>query len=122
MPTFDQTDKEILKKSVALWDAREGIRVGDFVEMPDGSLRRFTHDWGDGIQTTSGFQPGDQSFYFSDGYMDFSGSLDPCILKTKIVDTGKMIDGNVWFFHHGQVQAHNGVHAQVPCRVYEVVP
>lgn len=100
-----------------------GPRVGDYIKMLDGSLRRFTHDWGDGLQTTVGQNHpcnGDESFYLCDnGALSFSGSLDPSIDLSKIADTGKTKIGNCWFFHRDYATAHNGVHAEVDCRIYK---
>jgi hypothetical protein len=127
-PALDERDEQIRQERIKLWNTRGGPRVGDFVKMPDGSTRRFTFDWsghaGDGgMQTTSGFQPGDQSFHFgSEGYMSYSGSLDPSIPVKDLHDTGEVKDGSCWFFHHGSVEAHNGVYTTVPCRVYEYKP
>lgn len=124
-PEFDARDAEILAARIAAWDGVDGPRVGDFVEMPGGEVRRFTHDWGDAIQTTCGVMhpcANDASFYFGGTYMSFSGSLDPALPKAKLRDTGKVRQGRAWFFHHDHMTAHNGVHVEVPCRVYEYVP
>jgi hypothetical protein len=120
MPVFDDKDAEILKARIAEWDKRTGPRVGDFVHMLDGTLRRFTHDHGDGLQTTCGKAElaCDVSFYFGKGYMDFSGSLDPQVARTALVDTGETMIGRAWFFHHDHVCAHSGVYMDVPCRVF----
>ena len=50
--------------------------------------RRFTHNSGDGLQTTWP-QHGLGSFYFSGGGGSYSGSLDPSLPKTGLIDTGK---------------------------------
>lgn len=121
--TLDERDAAILAKLRAKWDTVDGARVGDYVRMLDGSLRRFTHDWGDSIQTTCGPShpcAGDQSFYFYGRTMSFSGSLDSAIPAQSLRDTGQVKDGSAWFFHHGEARAHNGVTVMVPCRVYEV--
>ncbi len=121
-PEFDSKDAAILAVRIATWQAIEGPRVGDFVKMPDGTLRRFTHDWDDSMQTTvAGSHPcvGDESFYFGGAYMSFSGSLDSAIAKADLRDTGEQRDGKGWFFHHDFPTAHNGVTVKVPCRVYE---
>lgn len=99
--------------------------------MCDGSLRRFTHDWNDSLQTTAkplnSFESrkadetkvyNSGSYYFYGTWMDFSGSLDPSIRKSELEDTGKTREGACWFFHHNHVEAHNAVHTTVPCRVY----
>ena len=120
-PEFDDRDQAILAARITQWERQAGPRVGDFVHMPDGSLRRFTHHWGDGLQTTCGHPcAGDQSFYFAGAYMSFSGSLDSSIDIARITDTGEQKDGKAWFFHHDFMTAHNGVTVTVPCRVYKV--
>lgn len=124
-PEFDAVDAEILKERERLFNAEQGPRVGDFLRMQDGTLRRFTHDWGEDIQTTVGpSHPcnGDASFFLSDGHASFSGSLDPAILKSKMRDSGEKLDGSFWFFHHNHYCAENGVYFKIPCRVFEFVP
>lgn len=118
MPTFDDRDQAILDERMALLDAIEGPRVGDFVQMLDGSLQRFAHDWGQdhGLQTCDG-----GSFYLGAGYLSMSGSLNPTVKREALVDTGKHLLGSAWFFHHDWHTAHNGVTVQVPLRVFKEV-
>jgi len=123
-PEFDARDAEILAKREQLFNRQQGPRVGDFLRVADG-IRRFTHDWGDGIQTTVGKNHpcnGDSSFYLGEGYASFSGSLDPAIEKTKLRDTGETLEGSFWFFHHDFWGADCGVNFKIPCRVFELVP
>ena len=123
--TLDNTDQELITERTALWDAKTGPRVGDYVRMLDGSLLRFTHDWGDSMQTTVGpSHPcnGDSSFYLGNGYCEFSGSLAPGIPADTIQETTETRPGSVWIFHHGEARAHNAVYATVSCRVYQVTP
>jgi hypothetical protein len=122
-PEFDAVDAEILNKRELAFNKVSGPRVGDFLRTPEGFLR-FTHDWGDSIQTT--VRPshpchGDESFYLSDGCASFSGSLDSAIPKEQLRDTDEKQDGSFWFFHHDFAQAHNGVHFTIACRVFECV-
>lgn len=123
-PEFDNVDAEILARRVLAFDAVPGPRVGDFLRVPEGLLR-FTHDWGDSIQTT--VRPshpcnGDASFYLSDeGYVSFSGSLDPSISKELLRDTGETQEGSFWFFHHNFAGAARGVYFRIACRVFEKV-
>lgn len=123
-PDFDSIDAEILAKREREFNQEQGPRVGDFLRTRDGFLR-FTHDWGDRIQTT--VRPshpcnGDASFYLSEGgYVSFSGSLDPSIDKASLRDTGEKMAGSFWFFHHGYAMAHNGVNFKIECRVFEIV-
>jgi hypothetical protein len=120
-PQFDERDATILAQRTESWDKRPGPRVGDFVQFPDGYVGRFTHDWGDAIQTTCRQFPGDVSFYFGDGYCSYSGALDPAVSKTRLEHTGCTARGVVWFFHHDLSRAHNGVKAEIPCRVYKLI-
>jgi hypothetical protein len=120
-PFFDARDAELLDERQAAWEKRGEPRVGDFVTMPDGELRRFTHDWGaeHGIQTTWKGESG--SFYLSgNGYASYSGGLEPAIPFSRIKPTDEVRDGWFWFFHHNDQRAHNGVHVTLPCRVYRV--
>lgn len=118
MPDFDHIDEHIRNEREKRWANRQGPRVGDFVEMKDGTLRRFTHDWGDGLQTTC-LQSCGQFYLERDGHMSYSGSLDRRIPTCQLKDTGRVSAGRVWFFHHDECRGHNGVYAFVDCRVYK---
>ena len=123
-PTFDARDAELLAIREREFNQVTGPRVGDYLRTPAGFLR-FTHDWGEDIQTT--VRPshpcnGDASFYLSgDGYVSFSGSLDRAIPKTRLRDTGETQEGAFWFFHHNCPGAGQGVYFRIPCRVFELV-
>lgn len=120
-PEFDERDAAILRARQVTFAKVEGARVGDFIDMRDGTRRRFTHDWGEGLQTTCGKGhpcAGDQSFYFGDGFASFSGSLDSMIPREQIEATGEHVNGGVWFFHHDSAGAHRGVHAEIPFRLF----
>ena len=121
-PIFDARDAALRDERLAVWNAVQGPRVGDWVIMPDGAELRFTHDWGDEIQTTCRHLRQDASFYFYGDCMSFSGSLDPAIPKADLVDTGETRNGRTWFFHHNEARAYNGVHFEVPCRVFRYQP
>ena len=117
---LDDKDREILAQRIGEWSAYEGgPRVGEYFLTPDGYLR-FTHDWGETIQTT--VKPGyDSSFYFGrGGYMSFSGSLNPGIRTDSLELTSEIRDGACWFFSHDYSEAHNGVHVTAPCRVWRL--
>jgi len=118
-PQFDAIDETIRLAQLALWDEEQGPRVGDYVKLNDGTVRRFTHDWGDSLQTTT--EPAGKfgsSFFFGRGYMRFSGGLDRAIPSGEFELTGEILDGSCWIFHHDEKRAHNGVQCRVPCRVY----
>lgn len=121
-PQFDERDTGILSERYKAYLERDGARVGDWVEMPDGEMRRFTHDWGDGLQTTcKGSNFGGGSFYLGRGYVSYSGALDQIIPRSKLIDTGTLKKAPVWFFHHDQQRAHNGVHTETPFRVFKAI-
>lgn len=124
MNQFDAVDGAILEQREREFNLVDGPRVGDFLRTPEGLLR-FTHDWGDTIQTTVGPRHpcrGDASFFLSnDGHVSFSGSLDPGIDKSQLKDTGEIEEGYFWFFHHNEYRAHNGVTFKIRCRVFEAV-
>ncbi|WP_409562190.1 hypothetical protein RLW55_01310 [Hyphomicrobium sp. B1] len=117
---LDDRDEDILFERVTRRAHIKGPRVGDFCIMKTGETRRFTHDWGDALQVTVRDQAG--SFYFaSTGNLDYSGSLDPAIRKTNLEECEGLREGAVWFFHHNEHRAHNGVAAMIPCRVYREI-
>jgi hypothetical protein len=116
-PQFDDRDAALLAERQARFDQQSGPRVGDIVLMRDGSMRRFTHDWGDGLQTTTP-QFGAGSFYFGTGHMDYSGALDPTIPKAGLIDTGEQREARVWFFHHNFPGAARAVHTTARVRVF----
>jgi hypothetical protein len=115
-PTFDDRDAEILAERTAQRERRKGPRIGDFCRFPDGSLGRFSHDWGDEIQWSEG-----GSFYLcAGGGASFSGGLYPSIPKARLKLSRAKRAGQFWFFHHNHACAHNGVDVEAPCRVYRV--
>jgi hypothetical protein len=137
-PTFDERDAAILAQRESERNTRPGPRVGDFVKMKDGTLRRFSHDYGEDIQTTYRWQEPKNAaafnrnsdpmiccggdFYLAEGGgVSFSGSLDSALLKSTLKDTGEQRDGRFWFFHHNYWQASNGVDVTIKCRVFEQV-
>jgi hypothetical protein len=83
--------------------------------MPGGELERFSHDWGDGLQTSPG-----GSWYMGEGYVSFSGGLNPTIPIERIERTEETRDGCFWLFHHNFWGTGRGVDFRAPCRVYRV--
>lgn len=117
---LDNKDAAMLASRVTYRELRAGPRVGDYCIMADGTVRRFTHDWGKDIQVTS--EQGDQSFYLDDfGSMSYSGGMSPGIAKATLALQYGLRAGSCWFFHHDRHVAHNGVQASIPCRVYAKV-
>lgn len=119
---LNDRDAELRRDRILLWDQKEGPRVGDFIGMNDGTVRRFTHDWDEmGLQVTSSLAPSGGSFYFANGYMDYSGGLDAIVPLAHIQEISGHKDGACWFFHHDHKAADNGVYTSVPCRIFKEV-
>jgi len=115
---LDKLDVEIRDQRIAAREGKEGPRVGDFIEMEDERLMRFSHDWDDaGLQVSQ-----DGRFYFEpEGDLNFSGSLDPIVPLAHIQETSRTLLGQCWFFHHDHAMKDNGVYTSVPCRVFREV-
>ncbi len=100
-------------------DARTEIGVGDLVIDGKKTLR-VAHDRGDSVQLTDGRF--DASFYLGDdGFVDFSGGLDPAIPKIRFASTGERRDAPVWFFSQNCAMAHNGYHTMAKFRVWSLI-
>ena len=113
--TLDERDSAIFSERFHAYQDIHGPRVGDFVRFADGHLERISHIWPDGVQTSEG-----GSFYLGDGYISFSGGLNPLIPSSELEYHADHKRGSVWFFHHDYWQAHNGVNASMDFRVYAV--
>ncbi len=115
---LDKLDVELRDQRIAAREGNEGPRVGDFIEMEDERLLRFSHDWDDaGLQVSEG-----GSFYFDhEGFLSFSGGLEPIIPLAHIQETSRSLLGQCWFFHHDIKMRDGGVYTSVPCRMYREV-
>lgn len=118
-PVFDERDAALVEERRLKRDGIKGPRVGDFVKMLDGTMRRFTHDWGDSLQTTTKNSNGYGFFLCDGGGVSYSGSLDHAIPLARLRQLGGRRDGWFWMFHHNWWQASNGVDFKLPCRLYE---
>lgn len=113
----DEKNEQILKRNLQAYDKIDKARVGDFLLLPDGRVTRFTHDWGDHIQT--GGSPGN-AYYFGEGYMSYSGGLNHGIKHEFLELTNEKMKGSVWFFSCGYAGASCGVYYTVLFRVYKI--
>lgn len=117
LAVLEDRNLKILTDRLAQLDEDTGPRVGDYVKFSDGVVRRFSHAWDEGIQTSDGGR-----WYFGNGYLSFSGSLFAPIPFDTLIETGDpRLDtrwGNAWFFHHDWAKADNGVDVLIPLRVY----
>jgi hypothetical protein len=118
----------ILASRVAKYNERPNACVGDYLKLWTKSepcpawlfeYTRFTHDWGDRIQT--GGSAGGR-YYLGDGFLSYSGSLDSGVDHADLVATAETKPGNVWFFHEDISGAGRGVDFQIPQRVFTLRP
>lgn len=117
---FDEVDAALMAERAVRRALIPGVRVGDFCVMADGSVRRFTHHWGDSLQVTYEDMPG--SFHCCwNGALSYSGALAPSVPVSSLQLREGLQDGACWIFHHDLSGAHRGVSGVIPCRVYEVV-
>jgi hypothetical protein len=118
------TNDEIQAQIRAAWEARKGLRVGDVIEMLDGTVRRFTYDWGTQIQTTMPRTAdlGPERYYIGKtASADYSGALDYAIPYRCIVPTARTVEARFWHWKEGISGAGRGVDFTLPCRVYAQV-
>jgi len=112
-----ETDLKIFNERLDNFDAVKGAKVGDWIKGYDGKMTRFTHAWGDGIQTGGGMG----SFYLcSNGYASYSGGLDSSVPYDLIELTDDYKDGQFWIFHKEWSGAGRGVYYNHPCRVWRM--
>jgi hypothetical protein len=118
---LDEIDQQILNGRVEQYNEKAGPRVGDWVLLVgEKEMRRLTYDWGDSIQT--GCVAGDSgSFYLGNGYISYSGALDPSIPKAELIQVDETRGGRVWIFHRDFAQAGGGVEASIPFRVFKQI-
>lgn len=110
-----KNNKEILKQREVEYNKKPGARVGDFLKLPEGiGYTRFTHDWGETIQTGNG------SFYFGSGYCSFSGGLDSGVKRADLIQTDELKNGFIWFFDNGLSGANRGKNFEIKFRVFEL--
>ena len=118
MKRLDAIDQLFITNALKERELRKCPEVGDFVIMEDGSYERFSHDWGDDIQTTDG-KFGSSFHLTKNGYGGFSGGLNAAIMKNRLILTSEIKEGSFWIFHHNHATAHNGVYFNAPVRVYQ---
>lgn len=114
-PELKSSNKAIVTKRMRLYDQIKGPRVGDYIILKDGTLDRFTHNWGNEIQV--GGMGG--SFYLGNGFIEYSGGLDPSISKSEIVPTKQKRSGSVWIFDDDRHVAGGAVYFKVYFRVFK---
>jgi len=123
----DEQDAAILASRVEARNARSSDipQVGDWISFDSGRMERVTHVWpadwnDDGIARCQTTHPrfGGGSFYLGDSDTSYSGALDDGIPADILFPTDETKPGHVWFFHHNQHRAHNGVDVEIDCAVW----
>lgn len=117
-----KNNEQLLTGRLAAFNARPGARVGDYLQLPKLypkllAFTRLTHDWGDQLQT--GGTPGGGYYFTNNGFLSYSGGLDPGVKRADIIET--QVDekpGSVWFFDGDISGAGRGVYFTVPMRVF----
>jgi len=117
--TVDPFNLELVATRMAAFNKRKGPRVGDFLKLPatdprQGNMTRFTHYWGDSIQT--GGMSG--SFYLGTDYQSYSGGLDTGPAIGDILPTDETRMGSIWLFDRGMSGGGRGVYFTQPMRVF----
>jgi len=118
METSEDVNESILEKRMEMYNEKSGPRVGDWLVKKvkgEDKYYRFSHNYGDSLQISDG-----GSFYLGEGYISFSGSLEPSIPLEKMEDTGEKKLGQVWFFKNDIKQAENGITLETEFRVYRL--
>lgn len=113
-----KTNESILKELAALYNKKEGARVGDFLCLPHGEFVRFSHDWGESLQTTGA----SHGFHLGSSYISYSGGLDSGIKRASIKQTNELKAGFVWIWDQGISGADRGVNMQMSFRVFNILP
>lgn len=103
----------IVEERMAEYNKIEGPRVGDYLRIGE-KYYRFSHDWTDRLQYSEG-----GSFYLGDGYISFSGGLEPPLPKLDLKNTGELRLGVIWVFKNNEWAAGNGVNFERKFRVFE---
>jgi hypothetical protein len=115
----------IAEHRLKLFNSIPGPRVGDYLRFgsPHPSVEpytRFTHDWGDHIQTSG---VGGAYYYISpSGRMSFSGGLSKGVAAADIIPTEETREGSFWFFDEDIHGAGRAVNRTAPMRVYALRP
>jgi len=82
---LDAIDLQILRERQAKRDRQPGARIGDFLRMPDGTLRRFSSKWNEswkencflGVLLNENGRQVHENFYLDDkDNVEFSGEVN----------------------------------------------
>lgn len=119
---LDSINKKEAAKRLAEYKQAEGIRVGDYLKLPNGRYTRFTYDWEDGTIQAGGHSQSQYDLY-SKGHVAYSGRLDPVIDKNDLQLTPEEKVG--YMNYYGEFTGEEGVKScvlEIAQRVFEVKP
>lgn len=113
----------LLDNRLAAFNAHSGARVGDYLRLPrwnsrQPELTRFTHDWGDSLQT--GGDAGGQYYLPSSAHLSYSGGLNPGVNVVDLIPSNELLVGSVWFFDENHSGAGRGVTFNAAMRVFRL--
>jgi len=113
-----EKDFDIIQSRLQAYDQVKGPRVGDFLNISYGKYVRFTHHWGDSIQTG----PDSSGYCLTENSISYSGSLDPSIPIELFepYEYEPIKEGQIWAFSNGWAGAGRGVYLNVPFRVFQI--
>ncbi len=119
-PPMDEADSAIIAERTALMDKDTGLRQGDWIEFACGTVRRVSNVYHAAGEFTEKFQTSSSGSWHIDhnGYVSMSGALHGLNESAALILSG-IRSGGVWFFHHGEMRAHNGVDTEIVFRVYK---
>lgn len=110
----DDRDLKLAQEAYKRYHANPSPQVGDYVVI-DGKYYRFSYDWGDSIQYSTG-----GSWHLTvSGISSFSGGLEPSIPKAKLTPVTETKNAVFWMWHHDVARCHNGIYVIMPVRVFE---
>lgn len=124
MSEYDEKNKEIISKFTKsrMELLTVGVPlVGDLVQWPNNTIRRISHVWGNSLQTS--FSGAGSFFVYGNGYVSFSGSLQPDVLADFFKPTDVIQEANgFWFFSHNIAGPGRGISCKLPTRLWKLEP
>jgi hypothetical protein len=118
---LDSVTASHLLDCIIAHEERQGMRLGDYVQLRNGELRRVAHIWPDTVQLTTSLTGG--SFQLGKCGVSYSGGLEPGVPLQDIIpsrwnnSTGN-IGGTFWVCERGILQAECAVYVTVQCRYF----
>lgn len=109
-----EKDLLIIKERSEAYSNREGLKVGDLINLPDGQQVMVCHVWKDTVQTSGG-----GSMHISgSGNLSYSGGMDSGLKKTDLIESQDKGTVEAWIFHNGYSGAHRAVYFRLMVNVY----